>query len=189
MEYEDLDAPRVGGGRSQFLYKEMGQRGLFKTEPGEIGVSGKQIGTKYVGDLSPLIGDVDSHIKEKEGKRYAVDNLSLLSLIEAVLVGIIEQFPIDLLKIEILLILFHENEVIFPNKKHLMKRFDESPSIDKAMFFFLVLQSFLYITGKKLIVEQKRDYLINKSINGNLRLTPTEGFQEKFEYFSKMKEV
>lgn len=189
MEYEDLDAPRVGGGRSQILYKEMVRRGLFKTEPGEIGVSGKKIGTRYVGDLSPLIEDVDSHIKEKEGKRYAVDNLSLLSLIEAVLVEITKQFPIDLLKIEILLLLFHKNEEIFPNKKHLMKRFHESPSIDKAMFFFLVLQSFLYITGKKLIVEQKRDYLINKSLDGKLRLTPNEGYNEKFEYFSKMKEV
>jgi hypothetical protein len=186
IEKEEIEIPRVGGENSTKLLKEMVTRGLYRTEPGEISSSGKPIGTRYIGDLSPVIQKCDEHIIEGQDKQYKINTLSLLNLIETVLIELTKKaYPIDTLKIEILLVLF-EKDSMFRNKETLMSDFHKAPSLDNATYFFLVLQSYLYSVGKMLVVEKKHDVLINKPLDGKITLTPTEEFDPKYEYFSMM---
>jgi hypothetical protein len=179
IPHYDIDPPHTGGAFFNHLDGEMVRRGWYKTEEGKFGM-------RYTGDLTPIIEECDKHIIERTDKTYAIKNLSLLSLIESFLIETYEEnIPIDPLKIEILLILFKKFD-IFKNKKDLMETFHESKSLDKALFFFSVLQSYLFSVGKMLVVQQKHDYLINKTFDGDVTLTPADGYDSKYGYFSDM---
>ncbi len=183
---KEIEIPRVGGQNHRKIDREMLQRGLYTAEPGKFEWSNIPIGTRYIGDLTPLIQKCDEHIVEEADKQYKINNLSLLNLIETVLIELTKKvYPIDTLKIEILLVLF-EKDPMFRNKETLMSDFHKALALNNATYFFLVFQSYLYSVGKMLIVEKKHDYLISKTLEGEITLTPTEGFDPKYEYFSKM---
>ncbi|TXT57203.1 MAG: hypothetical protein BAJALOKI2v1_520030 [Promethearchaeota archaeon] len=67
-----------------------------------------------------------------------------------------------------------------------MERFHESKSLDKALFFFSVLQGYLVSVAKMLVVGKKHDYLINKAFDGDVNITPADGYDSKYGYFSEM---
>jgi hypothetical protein len=168
---------QLGGEKPKMFYQEMDRRGVIKLKP---------MGMPYEGSLLPISQKTDENIKERSNREYAVENLSLLSLIESVLVEVqTDYIKIDLLKIEILLILFQKEE-IFRYKERLFKDYKKASSITKAYDFFVILQSFLYDIGKMLVTECHHDFLINKGYVGELKMTPTNEFEEIFEYFADM---
>ena len=180
----DLKIPRLGGENPSLLNKEMVRRGILKIEPYEFmeGV----ILDRHVGDLNEISKGTDVYINEKNNKIYSIQNLSLLNLIESILIEVEKKsVKVDLLKIEILLIL-SEKSNIFPNNEKLIYRFREASSIYDAPYFFLVLQSYLYSIGRKLVSYIKHDFVIHKNLNGKLSLTPRQEYDQKFEYFSEM---
>jgi hypothetical protein len=111
-------------------------------------------------------------------------------LIESVLVETSEiDIEVDTLKIETLLPLFHKNE-IFPNSEDLMEVYrDQPPSISEPWHFFPVLQGYLFDIGKMLVEEFQHDFLIDKEFGGDIRLTPTQDYDEIYEYFQKRRKI
>jgi hypothetical protein len=180
----NLNIPLLGGDNHSKLDNEMVRRGYLKIEPYEL-MEGVFL-DRYVGNLIPISKNSDEKIKEKKNKKYMIDNLSLFDLIESILIEISEEsIDVDLLKVEILLFL-SENWDFFPNNEKLIYRFREASSIYDAPYFFLVLQSYLYSIGRKLVSYIKHDFKIHKNLNGKLSLTPKQGYDKKFEYFSEM---
>ncbi len=180
-----IDTALAGGQNINRFEIEMHRRGLLKAEP-VMELYGKSYGTAYVGDLTPLIFEVEKHITEEENKQYLVKDLSLLELIEVILIeAIYPEIKIDTLKLEIFLTLCNQ-ERMFRNKEHLMYEFNLSGTIYDTEGFFPVLQSYFYCIGKILVTEYRHDFLINKELYETIVLSPTEGYSEKYQYFSTM---
>jgi hypothetical protein len=183
-----VDNPIVGGDSFTPFDEEMVQRGFYKKIPFQI-MEGGEIFYEYEGNLSSISEKTDKNIRERRQfymKEYAIENLSLLSLIESVLVETSEiDIEVDTLKIEILLLLFHNNET-FTNSEDLLEVYREhTPSISEPWHFFPVLQGYLFDIGKMLVEELQHDFLLNKEFGGDIKLTPTQGYDEIYEYFMK----
>jgi hypothetical protein len=174
------------GGNTFFIFaEEMVRRGLYKKVPFQISEGGETF-TNYEGDLTLISRKTDKYIEERLNKEYSVHDLSLLTLIESVLVETSKtKIPIDTLKIEILLLLIDKEEK-FQISDRLMYIYKEhTPSIYEYWHFFPVLQGYLFNLAKKLVSEYKHDFLINKEFNGEFTLTPTDGYDERYEYFKE----
>ncbi|TXT60638.1 MAG: hypothetical protein BAJALOKI2v1_90052 [Promethearchaeota archaeon] len=192
--YSKTDYPRrlnlqvdpIGGGKLSLLNKEMMGRGFYKKSSFKLRDYGPEL-NGYSGNLTPLVKDIEKKIEENINREYEVKNLSLLSLIEIVLIETMKRsIPIDLLKIEILLRLFKQEDMFY-NKGVLMVQFFEAESIYKACDFFSALQQYLYDIAKMLITEYGHDFLINKKLKGELSLSKTYSYDEKYSYFGDVK--
>jgi len=182
----NLDINLVGGGDSELLNSEMVRRELYKKSSFKVRDYGPEF-PEYSGNLMPLVKNVEKKIVENKNREYEVKDLSLLSLIETVLIETMKRSILtDLLKIEILLRLFKQEDMFY-NKGVLFMDFFEAESIYKACEFFADLQIYLYDVAKKLVSEYKHDFLINKELNGELTLSKTDSYDEKYGYFGGVK--
>ncbi len=190
-----LEGVGVGGGAFFLLNEEMARRGVYKKLPFQYVrgrertynlKEGRHTFYEYRGSLASISKKTDKNIEERPNKEYSVHDLSLLSLIESVLVETAENdVNVDTLKIEILLLLI-EKEERFQISGRLMHIYKEyTPSIYEYWHFFPVLQGYSFNLAKKLVSEYKHDFLINKEFNGELTLTPTEGYDQIYEYFKE----
>lgn len=174
--------------RDLVFYKELERRG-FKNYQDEYSKG-------Y--DVSGILKEVDSRIQEKVfdisiPRDYSILDLSLLNLIEA-MISMSSAEEIDLIKLEVLFVLF-ENLKIFPkNDEVLALYFKRGLSLFESIprqtgeTFLLLEKIYLYLfdIGKMLVSKCRHDYLINKKLKKEIILTPTKGYNKKYQYFSEV---
>lgn len=181
----NLEIDPIGGGKLSLLNKEMIRRGLYKKSSFKLRDYGPEL-TGYSGDLTPLVKEIEEKIEVNVNREYKVKNLSLLNLIEIVLIETMKRaIPTDLLKIEILLRLFKQEDMFY-NKGVLFMNFFEAESIYKACDFFSAFQQYLYDVAKMLVSEYKHDFLIDKELNDELTLSKTDSYDGKYRYFEEI---
>jgi len=113
--------------------------------------------------------------------------LDITYLIESILIEIWRpSIEIDVLKIEILLLLLNKAK-IFSNKDKLVNIYMDMESFYRPWNFLLVLQSYLFYIGKKLVSNCRHDYMINKKFDNDLTMIPTKYFKDIYNYFTRIK--
>jgi hypothetical protein len=193
--YRETDFPRkikaiymgIGkdlGKRERFFRKELDRRGLVTP----LDKYSREIDTVEIKRTANL------KIRElREKKDYIVEDLSLLHFIECVISESSHE-RLDLIKVEICLILFHQYDM-FTNVEDMMRKYEERglsifdiPSYnDVAIVTFLDdLYIYLFDVGRMLVSELGHDFLISKRIGMEPLLTPNQGYDEKYEYFKEI---
>lgn len=179
--------------RDKIFNEELKRRGKIKKY--------EKIGYKKdtpILDVSEILENANSRIRWVKGKRdYSIDNLSMLSLIECFFSegwGL----DLDLIKLEILLVLFHEYDVFRDIEKAMELYYEQGMDMFKLesdlrtwvgsnlMLFLDYLYLYLFDIGKMLVTELNYDFFINKAFGEEITLKENKTYDKKYNYFSKI---